>query len=63
MDNLTTTISFSIYSNKGVYALLLGAGISKTSGIPTSWDIVQDLIRKLAILKKEQCLPDPENGL
>jgi hypothetical protein len=60
MDNLTTTISFSIYSNKGVYALLLGAGISKTSGIPTSWDIVQDLIRKLAILKKEQCLPDPE---
>jgi hypothetical protein len=60
MDNLTTTISFSIYSNKGVYALLLGSGISKASGIPTGWDIIIDLIKQLAILKKEECLPDPE---
>lgn len=60
MNNLTTTISFSIYSNKGIYALLLGSGISKTSGIPTGWDIVQDLINKIAILKKEDCQPDPE---
>lgn len=47
MDDLTT-ISFSIYSNKGVYALLLGAGISRPSGIPAGWDIVIALIRKLA---------------
>ncbi len=51
----TNSIAFSIYSNKGVYALLLGSGISKSSGIPTGWDIVLDLIRKIATLRKENC--------
>jgi len=60
MNNITTTISFSIFSNKGVYALLLGSGISKNSGIPTGWDIVVDLIKKLAELEKEKCIPSPE---
>jgi hypothetical protein len=60
MNNTTTTISFSIFSNKGIYALLLGSGISKNSGIPTGWDIVIDLINKLAELNKESCLPSPE---
>jgi hypothetical protein len=60
MNNITTTISFSIFSNKGVYALLLGSGISKNSGIPTGWDIVVDLIQKLAELKKEKAIPSPE---
>jgi len=60
MDNLLTTISFSIYSNKGVYALLLGSGISRAAGIPTGWDIVIDLIRKLAIQNHEVCTPNEE---
>lgn len=60
MNNITTTISFSIFSNKGVYALLLGSGISKNSGIPTGWNIVVDLIQKLAELKNEKCAPSPE---
>jgi hypothetical protein len=60
MDNLTTTISFSVYSNKGIYALLLGSGISKSSGIPTGWDIVKDLIKRIATLENEECFPDPE---
>lgn len=48
MDELTS-LAFSIYSNKGVYAILLGSGISRSSGIPTGWDIVIDLINKLAL--------------
>ncbi len=60
MDNLLTTISFSIYSNKGVYALLLGSGISRAAGIPTGWDIVIDLIRKLAAQNGEVCTPNEE---
>lgn len=60
MNNVYTTISFSLFSNKGVYALLLGSGISKNSGIPTAWDIVVDLIKKLAEINKEKCLPNPE---
>ena len=59
MNNQTTTIAFSIYSNKGVYALFLGSGISISSGIPTGWDIVIDLIRQLAKLKKQKCEPNP----
>jgi len=43
-----TSLAFSIYSNKGVYALLLGAGLSKSAGILTGWEIILDLIRKLA---------------
>lgn len=53
MNNILTTISFSIYSNKGVYALLLGSGISKSAGIPTGWDVTVDLIRKLAVQNSE----------
>ncbi len=49
-----------MHSNKGVYALLLGSGISRSSGIPTGWDIVQDLIKRLAALKEESCAPDPD---
>ncbi|MDL2277147.1 SIR2 family protein [Parabacteroides sp. OttesenSCG-928-G07] len=60
MNNIITTISFSVFSNKGVYALLLGSGISKKSGIPTGWDIVIDLIKKLAKINKEECASNPE---
>lgn len=53
------TLSFSLYSNKGVYALLLGSGISRSSGIPTGWEVTLDLIRKLATFEGEDCEPDP----
>ncbi|MCL1974358.1 MAG: SIR2 family protein [Bacteroidetes bacterium] len=59
MDNLLTSISFSVHSNKGVYALLLGSGLSQPSGIPTGWDVLMDLIRKLAILNSETEVSDP----
>jgi len=59
MNNLLTSISFSIHSNKGVFALLLGSGISKSAGIPTGWDIVLDLINKLAISNGGDCGNDP----
>lgn len=55
MNNIITSISFSIFSNKGIYALLLGSEISRNAGIPTGWDVVQDLIKKLATLNKEKC--------
>ncbi|WP_416445723.1 SIR2 family protein [Leeuwenhoekiella sp. A16] len=53
-------IAFSIYSNRGIFALLLGSGISRNSGIPTGWDIVIDLIKKIARLENENCEQDPE---
>ena len=42
------SLSFSIQSNPGVYALLLGSGVSRSAGIPTGWEIVTDLLGKLA---------------
>lgn len=46
-------------SNKGAYALLLGSGASRSSRIPTGWEIVLELTRKVATLSGEQCEPDP----
>jgi hypothetical protein len=52
IENLTT-LSYSLYHNKGVYALFLGSGISRNAGIPTGWEIVVDQINQLAALNKE----------
>jgi hypothetical protein len=54
------SLAVSMHANKGVYALLLGSGVSRSSGILTGWDIVQDLVRQLAHLRKEACDPDPD---
>ena len=35
-------------SGKGIYALLLGSGVSRAAEIPTGWDVTLDLVRRLA---------------
>lgn len=42
-----TTLAFSMYSNKGAYALLLGSGISSSAHIPTGWKVEEKLIQRL----------------
>lgn len=44
-----TKLAFTIQANKGVYALLLGSGISLSSGIKTGWGITCDLIARYAV--------------
>ena len=53
------SLAFSIQANRGVYALMLGSGVSRSAQIPTGWAIVLDLIRKLAKLEREDCEPEP----
>jgi hypothetical protein len=53
------SLAFGMQSNKGAYALLLGSGLSRSAGIPTGWEVVLDLTRKLAAMKSEDCEPDP----
>lgn len=48
-----TRIAFSIYENKGVFALLLGSGLSRAADIPTGWEITLDLIRRVALAQGE----------
>ncbi len=54
------SLAFSMHSNPGVYALLLGSGVSRSAQIPTGWEITLDLIRKLAAASNESAEPDPE---
>ncbi len=43
-----TTLAFSLYSNKGAYAVLLGSGISRPAYIPSAWEVENILIERLA---------------
>lgn len=54
------SLAFSMHSNPGVYALLLGSGVSRAAQIPTGWEITLDLIRKLAGTLGESAEPNPE---
>ena len=55
------SLAFSIQSNRGVYAVLIGSGVSKAAEIPTGWDVTLDLVRKLAAVRNETPDPDPES--
>lgn len=54
------SLAFSIKANPGVFAVLLGSGVSRSARIPTGWEITLDLVRKLASVEGKQCKPDPE---
>jgi hypothetical protein len=43
-----TQVAFSVFENKGVFALLLGSGVSRAAEIPTGWEITTDLVRRIA---------------
>jgi hypothetical protein len=49
MDSLVP-LALSVHSNPGTYAILVGSGLSRSAGIPTGWEVVQDLLRKVAVL-------------
>src|SRR5438270_606933 len=51
--------TFSLHSARGAYAALLGSGVSRAAGVPPGWEIVEDLIRRLAPQHQETAEPDP----
>ena len=53
-------LAISMQASKGTYALLLGSGVSRSAKIPTGWEVTLDLTRKLAMMKGQNCDPDPE---
>jgi hypothetical protein len=46
-----TQLAFALFENKGVYALLLGSGLSRAADIPTGWEITRDLIRRIGVTR------------
>jgi hypothetical protein len=42
------SLALALQNTKGGYALLLGSGISRAAGVPTGWEVVEDLVRRVA---------------
>jgi hypothetical protein len=50
------SLAVSMHAQKGVYAVLLGSGVSRSAGVPTGWEVVLDLASRLARLSGEECV-------
>jgi SIR2-like domain len=59
MSDDVLSLAVSMQSSRGVYALLLGSGVSRSAGVPTGWEIVVDLIRRIAGAVQQDPDPDP----
>ncbi|WP_419900262.1 SIR2 family protein [Roseomonas sp. USHLN139] len=53
------SLAHTMQSSKGVYALLLGSGVSRSASVPTGWEVTLDLVRRVARLEGEDAGPDP----
>lgn len=42
------SLAFALRSNPGAYALLLGAGVSASAGVPSAWGVQEALIQRIA---------------
>ncbi|MDI2090897.1 hypothetical protein [Commensalibacter oyaizuii] len=51
-EDTSIKLAFTIQSNKKMYAILVGSGISRSSGIMTGWGTC-DLIARYATAKEE----------
>ena len=52
-------VALALHSTPGVYALLLGSGVSTGAGVPTGWQVVLDLIQRLACADGKDTRGDP----
>ena len=52
-------LTFSVRNNPGVYALLVGSGISRAADVPTGWEVIQDLTKQVAAAEGEELDGDP----
>lgn len=57
-------LATSRHAQPGVYALLLGSGVSTGAGVPTGWGVVAELVRRVAAVEDpasiEDAASDPE---
>jgi len=59
MIDAILSLSHSVHSSKGVFAVLLGSGISRSAGIPTGWEVTLDLVKRIAVMEGEEAPADP----
>ncbi len=53
-------LATSMQAQPGVYALLLGSGVSTGAGVPTGWGVVNDLVHRVAALEDPDTLSEAE---
>jgi hypothetical protein len=53
-----TSLAFAMHTNPGGYAFLLGSGPSSAAAIPTGWDVVIDLTRRLTAAEGKRPFED-----
>jgi hypothetical protein len=59
VTELTINLALSLAANPGAYVLLLGSGVSRAAGTPTGWEVVEELICRLAAAAGEGAPADP----
>ena len=47
------SLAGALESQPGVYALLVGSGVSTGAGVPTGWGVVDSLVRRVAVASGE----------
>ena len=55
------SLVFSMNAKPGLYAVLLGSGVSTAAGILTGWGITLELIKQIAVERGEQAPTDPQS--
>ena len=53
------SLALNMASNPGAYALLIGSGVSRGAQIPTGWEVVLDLVKRIAENEGEDPGSDP----
>ncbi len=53
------SLASSIHAGPKTFALLIGSGVSASSGVPTGWHVTLELVRRLAVLRGEDAGDDP----
>lgn len=49
----TTEAALALHQAPGIYALLLGSGVSRGAQVPTGWEVTLDLVTRLAVASGE----------
>ena len=55
IDPLLSFLAVSMHARRGIYAVLLGSGVSRSAQIPTGWEVVLDLASRLTPASKKLC--------
>ncbi|MCZ2849809.1 SIR2 family protein [Modestobacter sp. VKM Ac-2978] len=51
-------LATSMQAQPGVYALLLGSGVSTGASVPTGWGVVTELVRRIAAVEDPESIED-----